>query len=132
MSDTPTTLTPPDSGTIDITNVVESLRQAWVSWAVAFAYGAEIAIPGMAWVAAPVISDIDREALKLIFDALSKAEVQMAFFLNTAVRKASQAQDFVAAVGAKNSLPSIASDAEFAAAEHAQMVEFRNFVTVTN
>lgn len=124
--------TPPDSGTIDITNVVEKLRSSWVSYMVLFIYGQEIAIPGMEWVALPVISDIDKEVLKIILDIVSKEAVMMGFFVNTAIRKASQAEDFVAAVNAKDALPDSASPEDFSTAEKNQMVAFRNFVMVTN
>lgn len=124
--------TTPPSGTIDITNVVENLRQVWVSWAVAYVFGLEAAIPGMAWIALPVISDVDKELLKIVFDFVSKSAEMQVFFMNTAIRKASQAKDFTDAVKAKNSLPPTASPQEFADAEKAQILAFRNFVMVTN
>jgi hypothetical protein len=124
--------TAPPSGTIDITGTVESLRSAWVDFMVAFLFGEEIAIPGMEWVAAPIISSIDKEVLKIIMNVVSKDAVMMMFFQNTAVRKASQAVDFNATVKAKNSLPDTASPEEFKNAEQAQMVAFRNFVMLSN
>jgi hypothetical protein len=122
----------PPTGTIDITNVVESLRTAWVSWAVAYVFGLEVAIPGMAWVALPVISNIDRELLKLAFDFVSKSAEMQVFFLNTAVRKASQAKDFTDTVAKKNALPPSATDQEYADAEKAEILAFRNFVSLSN
>lgn len=86
----------------------------------------------MEWVALPVISDVDKEVLKLILDALSKSAVMGGFFVNTAIRKASQAADFVDAINAKDALPAGASADQVAAAEQNQMVAFRNFVMVTN
>lgn len=126
-----TDVTPP-LGTIDITDTVESLRSAWVDWGVAYVFGLEVAIPGMEFVALPVIVDVDKFLIHGVLTAISKAEVSLAFFMETAVRKASQAQDLISAVKAKNSMPATSSDVELAAAEQKQMIEFRNFVLVTN
>lgn len=86
----------------------------------------------MEWMALPVISSIDREILRIIFDELSKSVIMEAFFLNTAVKKASQAKDFTDAVAFKNALPSSASEVDFENAEKAQMVAFRRFVSLTS
>ncbi len=122
----------PPSGTIDITDLVEKTRSSFVSWAVLYLYGLETAIPGMEWVALPILKDIDQEILKTLLDMLSKSAVMLAFFTNTAIRKASQAKDFTDAVHAKDSLPPTATQEEYARAEQAQMVAFRNFVMVSN
>lgn len=122
----------PFTDTIDITDTVESMRQTWVTWAVAFIFAEEAAIPGMEWVALPVISTIDKEILKIILDALSKSAVMLAFFTNTAIRKASQAADYVAALDAKKALPPTATDEEYKNAEKKELVAFRNFVAVSN
>lgn len=117
---------------IDLTDLVEKTRSAFVDWAVGFIFAEEIAIPGMEWVALPVISDIDRAIIKAVVDALSKAVVMQAFFLNTAIRKADQAQDFADAANALENLPKDASDATYKAAEAQRALAFRNFVMVTN
>ncbi len=122
----------PPTGTIDITDLVEKTRSSFVSWAVLYLYGMEIAIPGMEWVALPILQDIDKEILKVLLDMLSKSAVMMAFFTNTAIRKASQAKDFTDAVHAKNALPTTATPEEYENAEKAQMAAFRNFVLVSN
>ncbi len=122
----------PTTGTVDITNVVESMRSSFVTWAVAYVYGAEIAIPGMEWVALPVISDIDKEMIKVILDLLTKSVIMEAFFINTAVRKASQAADYIDTINAKKNLPTTATQEEYENAEKAEMAAFRNFVMVTN
>lgn len=132
MVDAPTPQPVQPTGTIDITSTVEAMRQSWVSWAVAFIFAEEVAIPGMEWVALPIVADIDKEVLKLILDALSKAAVMEAFFINTAIRKASQAADYVAAIDAKKKLPVNATEEEYKNAEKAEMLAFRNFVMVSN
>lgn len=132
MADPIVPASPPPTGTIDITNFVENLRQTWVTWAVAFLYGEEIAIPGMAWVALPVISTIDKDILKLILDFLSKDAVMAAFFVNTAIRKASQAADYVDAINAKKALPSGSTDDQYKNAEIAELAAFRDFVLLSN
>lgn len=134
MTDSPPALptNPPNTGTIDITNVVEKLRQSFVNWGVAYVYGLEVAMPGLEWVALPVISELDKTAIQAILDLISKSVIMEAFFINTTIRKASQAQDYVSAVDAKNSLPPTATKDEYEAAEKAEMSAFRNFVLITN
>lgn len=123
---------PPSDGTIDITNIVEALRSSFVTWATAYIFGLEIATPGLEWMALPVISTLDQAVVKEILTLLTKAAVMEAFFMNTAIRKASQAQDYIDAVNAKINLPSTATFEEFTNAEKAEMDAFRNFVRVTN
>lgn len=124
---------PPDSGTIDITNIVESLRQSFVTWAVAYVYGEELLVPGLGgFVALPIIADVDRAIIKYVIDALSKSGIMLAFFENTAIRKAGQADTYVKSVEAKNNLPTTASDEDYEKLERAEMLAFRNFVAVSN
>jgi hypothetical protein len=66
-----------------------------------------------------------------LMDILSKSSVMLAFFGNTAIRKASQAKDFTDAAHRKDSLPPTATDAEYEAAEQEEMIAFRNLVMVT-
>lgn len=120
------------NGTIDITNLVDSLQKSFVDWAVAYVYGLEIAIPGLEWTALPVISALDRALIRAIIDLLATSTVMQAFFVNTAIRKASQAADYVDAVTLKNSLPPTASEIEVQNAEKKAMAAFRNFVMVSN
>lgn len=129
MVDTPA---PQPTGTIDITDTVENMRQTWVTWAVAFIFAEEVAIPGMEWVALPIISAIDKEIIKLILDAVSKQAVMLAFFANTAIRKASQAADYTDAIKAKKALPLGATEEEFKHAEKTELLAFRNFVMLSN
>lgn len=128
-----TTPSAPSTGTIDITNVVESVRTSWVTYMVAVLMGAEASIPQLAWmVTTPIIDTIDKDALTLAMNVVSKEAVMMAFFVNTAIKKASQAADLVNAVQAKESLPDTASPEEFASAEKNQILAFSNFVVLDN
>lgn len=111
--------------------MVEKSRQTFVEWGVLYLYGLEVAIPGMEWVALPIISTIDKAIIRAVLDSISKSMVMGAFFLNTAVRKASEAQDYVDAVNAKNSLPEDVSDEEYEKFERAEMAAFVAFATVT-
>ncbi len=122
----------PPSDTIDITDLVEKMRQAWVTWSVSEIYAMLAAIPGIGWLGAWLLETFGHEVLKFIFDYISKKAEMMVFFWNTAVRKASQAKDFTNAVHAKDSLPLTASRAEYKNAEKLQTVAFRNLVLVTN
>lgn len=120
-----------EPGVVDITDLVENLRSSFVTWGVAYVYGLEIATPGLEWVALPIISTLDKAAVKEILTFITKAAVMEAFFLNTAIRKASQADDYVTAMTAKNSLPPTASQEEYAKFEQAEISAFKSFVTLT-
>jgi hypothetical protein len=123
---------PPPSGTIDITNLVEQLRQAFVRWGTQFIINAAAAVPYLSWLGLPVIRQLFQFIVNKLLDVLSKAMEMQGFFMNTAIRKASQAKDFVDAVAAKEALPPTASNEEYENAEKRQMVAFRNFVMFTN
>ena len=125
-------MTTPSPGTIDITELVEQVRKAWVDWGVAQTYAAVAAIPGIGWFGTLMLNTLGKAVIRAIFDFISKKGEMMAFFLNTAIRKASQAKDFTDAVKRKNALPPTATKEEFERAEQDQMVAFRNFVMVTN
>lgn len=120
-----------NSGTIDITELVEQMRQAFVTWSVRLIISTVASVPWLSWLALPVIKPLFEFLLTNIFEVLSKAAEMQAFFLSTAMRKAAQAKDFVEAVNAKNSLPPSASFEEYENAEKKQMAAFRNFVMVT-
>lgn len=117
---------------IDITDLVEKARSSFVTWGVAYIFGAEVAIPGLEWVADPIISTIDKELIRIVLNAISSSIVMEAFFLNTVVKKASQAQDYVDAVNAKLNLPPSATEAEVLKAEQNEVAAFRNFVVLTS
>ena len=120
-----------DTGTVDITSAVGVLQSEFVNWATAAIYGEEVATPALSWVALPVISELDQELIKAVLTALANFEVMQAFFLNTALKKASQAQDFVDTITKLNSLPPTATSEEYASAEKARIAAFTAFVTIT-
>lgn len=125
-------ITPPPTGTIDITNVVESVASSFETYADNFLFGLIIAQPGMAWLGLPIISSIAKFIIGKVVSALVGDALMQAFFLNTAIRKASQADDYLAAMDAKNALPTTATDKEYYDAESKEMAAFRNFVIITN
>ncbi len=129
MATTPTTANP---GTVDITNLVTGLQTSWVAWATLYLTGLAGSTIYTAWLNWPVISIIFTFLVKLGVTALANALEMQGFFLNTAIRKASQAQDFISALNAKDLLPSTATDEEYENAEKAQMVAFRKLVIVTD
>lgn len=119
-------------GTIDITNLVASLQSTFIKWADTFVYGELLTIPYMQWVALPVVSWIVQSMINWIVSKLVGSAVLEAFFINTAIRKASQAQDYVTAKDAvTNASPDI-KDADYEALEKAEVLSFRNFVLLTN
>lgn len=117
--------------TIDITDTVEKMRLTFVEWGVGFVYGQEIAIPGMEWLALPVVSDIDKAIIRMVIEHLSKSVVMGGFFGNTALRKPAEAMDYVAAVNAVDQLSATATDDEYEKLTRAKMDAFRIAVSVT-
>lgn len=122
----------PPTGTIDITDLVEKIRQSWVTWGVAEVSAAVLGIPGIGGFLIFIFNWFGKPLVELVFNFISKRGVMLAFFLNTAVRKASQAKDFTDAVHAKNSLPDSATKEEFANAENHEIIQFINFALISN
>lgn len=121
-----------DTGTIDVTNLVGDLQSTFVLWAVKYAYAAIIVVPGLSWIALPGVSDLVQDGIEWLATLLSGSAILQAFMLNTAIRKASQAQDFQDAVNAVKALPTTVTDEEYSNAEQTQINAFHNFVMVTN
>lgn len=94
--------------------------------------GLALAIPGLGPFLAFFLKTLGQPLLNWVLNKLSEWEVMQQFFLNTALRKASQAIDFVDAVNAYENLPKDASNEEVLAAEKSRMATFRSFVMVTN
>lgn len=121
-----------ESGTIDITNLVDGIKGVWVRWAVSLITNVPKTIPWLAWLSLPIISQLFEFFVSKMVTLIANALEMEGFFLNTAIRKASQASDFVDAINAKNALPKTASTQEYENAEKTEMAAFRNFVRVTN
>ncbi len=121
-----------NGGTVDITKLVEAIRSGFVSFGTTFVFTSLCALPGMNWLAFPVVRNLAQAAIKAVINALSKATEMEIFFLNTALRKNSQAREFVEAVQFKEDLPENATKEEYEKAERAQITAFRNFVRLSN
>jgi hypothetical protein len=115
---------------IDVTDLVEALRSGFVTWALEYLFALTIATPGLTWLALPIISSIYRGILRALLNWLSGAAAMEAFFLNTALKKSGQAQDFVDAVNRKHNLPANVSDEEYAKYEQAEIAAFSDFVRI--
>lgn len=122
----------PSPGTIDLTDTVEAVRSSFVSLGTAFLIEGASKVPYLMWLNFPIIKQIFQYSVKYFLGKLSEWTAMQAFFMNTTLRKQGQARDFIAAVAALNALPKTASKEEYANAEKARMVAFRNFVMVTN
>lgn len=121
-----------ESDVIDITNLAESLRTSFVSWASAYLFTQTIVTPGLTWLGLPIVNTVFKFILNGILNILTKSAVMEAFFLNTSIRKASQAQDYVDAVTAKNNLPQNVSDEDYEKAEQNEIAAFNSFVVLGN
>ncbi len=115
---------------IDITDVVEKSRQTFVEWGVLYLSNAVVAIPGWQWLAMPVIRNIFQSIIRWVLNKLSESVVMGAFFLNTAINKATEAKVYVDAVNAKNSLPDDVTDEDYEKHERAEMDAFVRFATI--
>ncbi len=114
--------------TIDITDFIEKARQTFVIWAVDYVFAQAMLIPGLQWMALPVVSSLIKLIIERIAIVLSKAAVMQAFFMNTVLRKSSQAKDYIDAVNSKLELPDTATDAEYERAERHEIDAFNSFV----
>ena len=119
-------------GTIDITDLVENMRTTFVTWAEKTIYAYVVSQPWGLWVSLPVCTFLFNKLLNKIFNFLSKQAVMMAFFKNTAIRKSSQAKDYISALEAKKKLPPTATDDEYEKAELHEISMFNNFVKLSN
>lgn len=108
------------------------MRGTFVTWATTIVFAAAIAVPGLGWLAFPVVAPFVKAMINWGANVISKAAVMEAFFLNTSIRKAAQAQDYIDAVTAKNLLPETATFEEYYNAEKAEMLAFSDFVRLTN
>lgn len=118
--------------TIDITEVVEQMRSTFVLAAKAYIMGLLLAIPGVGPFAVWFIKVFGGAFINWLLNTLSNWGVMQAFFLNTAMRKASQAIGYTDKVKAKNNLPPTATDEEYEKAELEEIQAFNNLVLVTN
>lgn len=122
----------PADGTIDITNTVSNMSDTFVTLAYNYLTGLALAIPGIGPVLTWFIKIFAGPLIKWGLEKLVVWSVMQAFFMNTAIRKASQATDYTEAMKIKLGLPEDVSDEEYANAEAAEMHAFVNFVMVTN
>lgn len=115
---------------IDITDLVSKIQDGFVLWAVDLEFTALAASPYFYWVAYPILSNITKFLLTQQYQRIASAAAMLAFFQATAIRKASQAKDYVDVVNQKFNLPPTASEAEYEKAERAQIAAFNGFVVL--
>jgi hypothetical protein len=119
-------------GTVDVTNLVATLQSTFVNWATAYVVAQTIAIPYLSWIAMPFVNYIYKSLVGWLLGILSRSTVMMAFFMNTAIKKASQAQDYLDAVNAKNSLPNTVTQAQYKQYEQNEISAFNSLVSLTS
>ena len=116
---------------IDITDLVTNLKKTWIASATQLVFTGAVSVPWLSWLGLPVISNLFKFIIEKIVTAIADALEMQAFFLNTALKKAGQAQDYINAVNFKNSLPPTATNEEYKYAEKLEMEAFRDFVMVS-
>ncbi len=117
-----------NGGVIDITEFIELLRSTFVLAATSF-IKAYITTTPFAWLTTlPIISTLFSKALNWIMNTLSTAAFMQTFFLNTAIRKNGQANDFINAIKLKDELPKDVSDEVYARYERNQIIAFNSLV----
>lgn len=118
---------------VDITDLVEKMRDAFVDYASAAAYVAALAIPGLGPILAmPFVNYIAKQTIRGVVFLVSQLPMMAAFFLNTAIRKTSQAKDFIVSVHELENLPEDVSDEVYLQAEEKKASNFYNFVVMGN
>lgn len=125
-------MTSTDTGTIDITNVVTNMQSTFITLGSKYLMSLALAVPGVGPILAWFGNALLAPFINWVLTKLTEWTVMQAFFMNTAIRKASQAIDYNDSVKYKLSLPPTATDEEYANAEAAEMHSFYNFVMVTN
>jgi len=116
---------------IDITDLVENLRQTFVTAAQTYIMGLILAVPGFGPVAAWFTKVFLGPFLTWVLNKISTWSVMQAFFLNTSLRKSGQAGDYLNAKFYKENLPVDATNEVYAEAEQKEIAAFNEFVCVT-
>lgn len=119
------------SDTIDLTPVVDSLKEGFVLASEAHIIAIAMATPGVGPFASWIIQNLLRHFIRWSLERLADSIGMQAFFLNTAIRKSRQAEDYVKAVEAINALPDNVSDVTYREAELAKIGAFHNFVRIS-
>lgn len=119
------------NATIDLTDAVEKMRVTFTTLGKVFLYECLCSIPyvGVGF-KAPIISTIVKLGINWALDKLGSWSVMQAFFMNTALRKTSQAFDYVDAVNEKLKLVGVTNEV-YKLAEKKEMDTFINLVMVT-
>jgi len=118
-----------DSGVVDITELTQMIKSAWISANVTALVAAIGAVPGLGWLTVtPFFSNAITWLVEWAISKMADFVYNQAFFLATSIRKAGQAQDFISAVHKLNSLPEDISDEEYEKYERIRMAEFNNLV----
>ena len=121
-----------EDGIIDITEFAEALRSTWVMGMQKFITTLLTGIPWLGWLAAPLIDSVFGWAITWVLNKMSYSALQYSYFINTAHRKSSQADEFIEAVEEMNNLPEIATEEDYARAEQKRIDAFERFVPLTN
>lgn len=115
--------------TIDITELVERLRNSFVVAQVDAVFASIASITGFGWVTLPVISTLVRAAIGFVIGRVADTLVMHGFFLNTAIRKADQAHEYLEASREKDRQAPTATDEEYERLERVEIDRFRDLVS---
>lgn len=114
---------------IDITDLVEKMRDTFVKAETEVIYA--MATANLPWLGLPIIGLVFKKVIEWMLTIATRGAVMQAFFANTAIRKSSQAQDYIDAIAAKASVSPTATDEEYKKYEQAEIAAFNEFVRVT-
>lgn len=116
---------------IDLTPVVEQLKRTFILAAQEYIVTLALAVPGIGPVASWFVKVLLSPLLRWALTKLADWSAMQAFFLNTAIRKADQAHEWVKTIDELRALPDTVDEITYEEAERAQIASFHDFVRVT-
>lgn len=116
--------------TIDLTDLAEKMKESFVLSGHDFLLNLVLA-SGIGAVGAWFVKVLLSPFIKWVLEKLSEWALMQAFFINTAIRKSSQADDYINAINQRKNLTN-ASDKEYQRAEENEIEAFNRFVRLSN
>lgn len=112
---------------MDISNLIDQLKDTWIRWAVTLIMNAVSVTPGLTWLRWPIISAIFETIIRYIMTAIANGLEMEGMFYQTAIRKADQAHEYI---HAHEHLKSVVTEKDYELAEKIEMALFHDFVVL--